>query len=366
VLNFLNGLAGRCQVKLLAFGNGPPLPVPGVSTVSVGRGVFTLASENLRRPDVRLPLQVRLYLDARMRRAVAREAHVFKPHVLHATLSRMAPYLICGPWHRHLDLVDPASLNMDSRAQAMEWPQKLPFAAEARLARHYEARASAFADSVSLVSEVDRLQAGLEQAVVIPIGVDESTFFFKTPVHRNNQLVFFGNLGYFHNVQAASFVVHEVMPRLRTRVGDASLRIVGARPAASVMRLNGVNGAHVEGPVPRMVDELHRAAVALLPVFSGSGMQNKILEAFSAGTPVVTTSRTIRAIPSARPGVHCLIGDTAEELAEACARLLSDEALRLEIAHAARRLTEKRYAVGAQAECLLSLYRPAGEGGGRA
>jgi polysaccharide biosynthesis protein PslH len=325
--------------------------------VNLGRGVVTLAAENLRHPDLRLPLQVRLYLDARMRRAVAREARVFKPDVVHATLSRMAPYLVRGPWHRHLDLVDPASLNMRSRAQAMDWPQSLPFSAEARLARSYEARVATLADTVSLVSEVDRLAAGLEQAVVIPIGVDEATFFFKAPARRGNRLVFFGNLGYFHNVEPAIYAVREVMPRLRARVPDACVRVVGARPAPAIMRLNGVNGAAVQGPVARMVDELHRAAVALLPVFSGSGMQNKILEAFSAGTPVVTTSRTIRSIAAARPGVHCLVGDTAEELADACARLLADEALRLEMAHAARRLTEERYAIAAQAECLLSLYR---------
>ncbi len=357
VLNFVSGLAERCAVKLLAFGSGPPIPVPGVRTVTIGRGALTSAGENLRNPDPRLPLQVRLYLDARMRQAVRREAHAFQPHVLHATLSRMAPYLIRGPWHRHLDLVDPASLNMRSRARAMDWPQRVPFAAEARLAQAYETRAAASADTVSLVSEVDRVEAGLEHAAVIPIGVDESTFFFKAPARRDQRLVFFGNLGYFHNVEPAAYAVREVMPRLRARVPEACLRVVGARPAAAIMRLNGVNGAEVEGPIARMVDELHRSAVALLPVFSGSGMQNKILEAFSAGTPVVTTSRTIRPIASARPGVHCLVGDTAEELADACARLLADEALRLQLAHEARRLTEERYGIGAQAECLLSLYR---------
>jgi glycosyltransferase involved in cell wall biosynthesis len=291
-----------------------------------------------------------------MRRAVLREARSFQPDVLHATLSRMAPYLIRGPWHRHLDLVDPASLNMESRASATPWPQHLPFSLEASMARGYEARAAARADTVSLVSEVDRVAAGLDRAVVIPIGVDESAFFFETPERREPRLVFFGNLGYFHNIEPAMYAVREVMPRVRLHLPEASLRLVGARPAVAITRLDAVNGTKVVGPVARMVEELHRAAVALLPVLSGSGMQNKILEAFSAGTPVVTTSRAIRPIAAARPGRHCLVGERPEELAEACVRLLEDEPLRLRIAHEARALAERSYGIRAQADCLLALY----------
>jgi polysaccharide biosynthesis protein PslH len=359
VLNFLTGLAEHCTVRLLSFGSGPRLPVDGVSVVNVTRGLVPAALENARRPNPLLPAQVRLYLDARMRRAVAEQVQRFHPHVIHATLSRMAPYLPpCGPWHRHLDLVDPASVNMRSRARAMSGLARLPFAAEAQLAAIFERRAAANADSVSLVSEIDRARApGLEGAAVIPIGVDETSFPFREPLRRDPIAIFFGNLGYFHNIEPARRAAHEVMPRLRRRVPEAWLRIVGARPSPAITSLDELDGVTVVGPVPRMAEQLHQAAVALLPIISGSGMQNKILEAFSAGTPVVTTAAGIRPVAGAQPGRHCLVGATAAELADACAALLSDPELRLAIAGEARRLAVERYGIKGQAEALLALYR---------
>ncbi|MHB1570260.1 MAG: glycosyltransferase family 4 protein [Solirubrobacteraceae bacterium] len=358
VLNFVRGLSELCRVRLLTFGEGPPLPVEGVSTVTVARSPAATVSENLRTRDPRLPLQVRLYLDAAMRRAVAAEMQRFRPHVVHATLSRMAPYLpAAGPVHRHLDLVDPASVNMRSRARSMSGPARLPFALEARLAASYEARAAARADTVSLVSEVDRgLVPQLGRAAVIPIGVEESSFPFRAPIDRPPTLIFFGNLGYFHNLEPARFAACEVLPRLRRDLPDASLALVGARPAPAVVRLGEREGVTVVGPVNRMVEHLHRAAVALLPIFSGSGMQNKILEAFSAGTPVVTTPAAIAPVAGARPGEHCLVAQTPAEMADACRRLVQDSELAGRLAGEARALVQERYGIEGQARALLDLY----------
>ena len=248
-------------------------------------------------------------------------------------------------------------MNMESRAQAMHGPGRIPFATEAQLAASYEARAAAMADSVSLVSEVDRTRArALQRAAVILIGVDQSAFPFAEPSERDPVLVFFGNLGYFHNLEPVRRAAREVLPRLRARLRRASLRIVGARPTPAVARLEQVPGAQLVGPVERIVDELHRAAVALLPIVSGSGMQNKLLEAFSAGTPVVTTRAAIRPIPAAQPGRHCLVGETADELADACAALMTDRDLRVRIAREARELADRHYGVEGQADALLELY----------
>lgn len=358
VLNFLRGLASRATVRLIAFGGGPPVPIEGLTGVSVTAARATALAENLRADDPRLPLQVRLHLDARMRRVVARELAQFRPHVVHATLSRMAPYLPPqGPWHRHLDLIDPASLNMGSRARATPWPARLPFALEARLAADYEARAAALADSCSLVSEVDRVRApGLQRAAVIPIGVDGHAFPYADPAVRDPILVFFGNLGYFHNAAPAQRAAREVLPRLRAMGVPASLRIAGARPCGAILRLDEAAATTVVGPVERMVDELHRAAVALLPILSGSGMQNKLLEAFSAGTPVVTTPRAIAPIPGLQAGRDCLVGESPQELALACASLLRDPARRVEIARRAHALVRERCGIDGQAQALMTLY----------
>ena len=106
-----------------------------------------------------------------------------------------------------------------------------------------------------------------------------------------------------------------------------------------------------------MVDELHGAAIAVLPMFSGSGMKNKVLEAFCAGTPVVTNAAGIDGVAGARPGVHHVQAEGADALAAECVRLLRDPGRRSALAREAVALVEREYGWARSADALLELYR---------
>ena len=358
MLCLVEGLARHAEVTLVAFGSGPPLPFAGVRVECVGRSAVGTLAANLSAPSPRVPLQVRLYRDRRMAQLVRRELERFQPHVVHATLARMAPYLPGpGGGHRHLDLVDALSANMETRARASPPPVRAVFRAEAFLMRRFEAQAVARADSSSLVSAWDRAAApGLARAAVVPNGVDPREFPYRDPIERPPSLLFFGNLGYFHNAEPARFVAERVLPALRRKVPEARLRIVGARPAPGVAALDRIEGVDVVGPVESMARELHRAAVAVVPMFSGTGIKNKVLEAFSAGTPVVTNRLGIQGVEGAEPGRHYLGGESGEELAAACAELLASTGRRQALAAEACRLVERRFTWDRQAEALLELY----------
>ena len=358
VIELLRALADRADVRLLTFGDGPPLPFDGVHVTSVRRGVATAAAGNAVSLDPLLPGQVRLYLDARMRRRVAAEVERWSPDVVHATLVRMAPYLPAeGPWHRHVDLVDALSANMARRAQASRPAERVAFAAEAKLLERYESKVAATADTTTLVADADRhAHPGLERCAVVANGVDLEGNRFEAPRDRPPVLLFFGNLGYFPNLEPARFVAQEVLPRVLEQVPDAELRLVGARPAAAVRALDALDRVTVVGPVERMADSIHDAAVAVLPMFTGTGMKNKIVEAMACGTPVVTNATGIEGIEGSIAGVDHLRGETAGELAEACVRLLADPAERLRLAEAGRALVEQNYSWAARAAQLIELY----------
>ena len=344
---------------MLSFGSEPPGPIEGVSERSVARGLVPSIVANLTMPDPLLPMQVRLYLDGRMRAAVRDEVASHRPDVVHVTLARLAPYMSGLPpdVHVHVDFVDALSLNMSTRAHGSRFPASAAFALEARLMARYEGRVAARADSACVVSERDRLASpGLASARVIPNGVDVEELAFTSPAERAPVALFFGNLGYFHNIEPARQAALEVLPRLRRLRSDVSLRIAGARPAAAVMQLAGSDGVEVAPDVPSMLAELHRAAVAILPSKSGSGMKNKVLEAFAAGTPVVTNPAGIDGVVGAERGVHYLEADGPDGLAEACAALLESAGERVRIATAARALVEESYSWDSRAEALLELY----------
>ena len=206
------------------------------------------------------------------------------------------------------------------------------------------------------MSEADREVRGLERAAVIPNGVDRDLFPFRDPAERPPVLLFFGNLGYFHNVEPARFVAEEVLPRVRAEVPEARLRLAGARPAAAVRRLERLDGVELAADVPSMAAELHGAAVAVLPMFSGSGMKNKVLEAFCAGTPVVTNRAGIEGVAGATPARGHLAAEGAGPLAEACVRLLREPAERRRLSEAAVALVEERFTWERQVDALMALY----------
>jgi polysaccharide biosynthesis protein PslH len=352
-------LARRAEVRLACFATDDAEPLGDVPVATVERGPIGTAAANLGALDPRLPLQTRLYLDRGMQRLVAGEVASFRPDVLHVTLARMGPYArgATSGTHVHLDFVDALSLNMSSRADASRPPLRQALAAEAGLMRRYEDRLAGAADSCSVVAERDRTASpGLHRAAVVPNGVDTASFPFEDPAGRPDRLLFFGNLGYFHNVWPARALALEVLPLVRRRRPSAEVRIAGARPAAGVKELAEVEGVELRVDVPDMAAELHASAIAVLPMASGSGMKNKVLEAFATGTPVVTNAAGIAGIDGAVDGEHYLSGDTPGELADACVSLLEDPGERRRLAERGAQLVHDGFSWDSRAAQLLDLY----------
>jgi glycosyltransferase involved in cell wall biosynthesis len=353
-----SGLSRHGDVTLLSFGDGPAPPDSNLEIRSIKPSFGGRITGNLVKPNPALPLQARLFAHSGMRRAVSEEL-AKGPDVVHLSLARMGTYLPppAPGLHRHLDLVDSLSINMRTRADASHGPSRTIFGAEARLMARYEARLAAQADSVSLVSAADRVAPGLAGAAVIPNGIDtDGVSYAEREAGRAPVLAFFGNLGYFHNAEPARFVAEEVLPLVVKSVPGASLRLAGARPSAEVRRLEELAGVEIHPDVPDMGAELSEATVALLPMFTGSGLKNKVLEAFASGLPVVANRMGMDGVEGAEAGTHYLAAETAKEFAAAASALLQDPERRRLVARAARDLVLERYSWERQVESLLELY----------
>jgi glycosyltransferase involved in cell wall biosynthesis len=75
---------------------------------------------------------------------------------------------------------------------------------------------------------------------------------------------------------------------------------------------------------------------------AGSGTRLKILEAWAAGLPVVSTSLGAEGLP-ALDGENLLLADTGPAIAAALTRVLESPALRQQLGHAGRLLLEKEF-----------------------
>jgi glycosyltransferase involved in cell wall biosynthesis len=190
---------------------------------------------------------------------------------------------------------------------------------EARRMARYEVEMSRRFDETWVVSPVDREVLngrGSANVVEVALGVDDSLFEIPRATTEPPSVVFVGNLGVPHNVDAAGFAARVVWPLVRAKVPRARLRLVGADPAASVRALGGLDGVEVTGALHDLATVWSGASALLAPLRFSSGAQTKIVEAMAAGVPVVTT-------PAAAAALHlgdgeCLrIGETPADLAAA-------------------------------------------------
>jgi glycosyltransferase involved in cell wall biosynthesis len=159
---------------------------------------------------------------------------------------------------------------------------------------------------------------------------------------REDAIVFSGNLEYHPNISAVRFFRREVWPQLRHRWPAVVWRLVGKNPEAVRQWTSGDSRIEVRGPVPDAVTELGRARVAVVPILAGSGTRLKILEAWGAALPVVSTRLGAEGLP-VQEGRHLLLADTALAFAGAVSRLLECADLREELGQAGRRLLEKEF-----------------------
>jgi polysaccharide biosynthesis protein PslH len=159
---------------------------------------------------------------------------------------------------------------------------------------------------------------------------------------KGDSIVFSGNMEYHPNRSAVRFFRREVWPLLRARRPELVWRLVGKNPEAVRAFTRGDSHIEVTGEVQDAVRELAKSKVAVVPLLAGSGTRLKILEAWAAGTPVVSTIIGAEGLP-VRDGQHLLLANGASELAGAVERLLACSDLRDGLAVAGRLLLEKEF-----------------------
>ena len=170
--------------------------------------------------------------------------------------------------------------------------------------------------------------------LLVPNGVD--TRFFATLPRRPQpgSIVFTGAMRHAPNTEGALWFVERVLPLLRRELPEVSLAIVGADPPEEVQALAD-EWVNVTGRVDDVRPWLAEASVAIVPLHAGGGTRLKILDAFAAGVPVVSTTLGAEGL-AVTDGAQLLLADTPEAFAMAVMRVLRDSALAERLADAGR------------------------------
>ena len=154
-------------------------------------------------------------------------------------------------------------------------------------------------------------------------GIATSRYKFQVNGREPYTMLFLGSFRHTPNQEALDWFTRQVFPSVLQRCPQARLVIVGSDPPPR-HSLPDLNGAiELRGFVEDVREPLARYSVFVCPILSGSGMRVKLLEAFSAGIPVVSTRLGAEGLTS-KDGEICALADSPDTFATKIVELFAD------------------------------------------
>lgn len=308
-------------------------------------------------------LQIGYWDSLKARRAYRRFEQEVKPDVIYSQMVRTMPLVSRSLVPKVMDFQDALSMNMERRMDTAHGLWRYILHYEFKMLRSSEYNAFKIFDALTIISEADseaipcRKNSSMQ---IIPNGVD---FDFFHPIQREQRydVVFCGNMRYEPNVRAARYLVGKVMPLVWKELPGATLLLSGATPKRKVSQLADER-VTVSGSVDDIRESYASARVFAAPMLTGSGLQNKLLEAMAMQLPCVTTS-IANASLSAKEGSEVLVGDSPQAFADHLIALLRDEAKRQALAQAGYAFVHSHYSWETSGRQLEQVLRSVAEAG---
>ncbi|BCT91857.1 hypothetical protein LYSHEL_08810 [Lysobacter helvus] len=201
--------------------------------------------------------------------------------------------------------------------------------------------------------DVAGLEPGVSAMSVVPYAYDR----FEAPVSVGDRrdLVFVAGFGHPPNVDAAHWLVSEIMPRVWARRPDLRLALVGSNPTDDVRALAG-DRVEVTGYVSdeALQARYRNARVAVVPLRFGAGVKSKVVEALQLGLPLVTTTVGAQGLDGV--DAACSVVDAPDAMADAILALLDDDALWLARARAGVAFAAARFSREAMRRSLAAAF----------
>ncbi len=303
-------------------------------------------------------LQVSLIDSPGMRRAVSASIESFNPDVVHFNVIRTAGLMSIVPERLPIvfDMDETRSRYYKQLASSGRDPARriLGKLEHGRLVRaENEAIGRSRLVYVSSPTELvgaDRKVRLSRSRIDLPTPVSAPNIADRDPI-----ILFVGRMSYFPNREGLMWFVERVFPALSSRFPNCRLVVAGEAPGTDVSRLAS-DKIDVLGFVDDLQPLYESARMAIVPVFTGTGAQMKLLQALAAGTPAVTTS-----LAAAGVGVsdrrEILVGDSAGEWVSRCSELLSDGKLADQLAASGVDWARREFDDASIAAAILADYR---------
>jgi hypothetical protein len=226
-------------------------------------------------------------------------------------------------------------------------------AAASRRMRITEKVAALSADAVITHSPVEMalLREDVPQAAIYQVPWSVPARPSGVPVAERSGVAFIGGYGHAPNVDAAWWLVREVMPLVWRVHPSIGCLLVGTDMPPAIRGLAGP-GVRVAGAVGDLAaDVFRRVRLTVAPLRFGAGIKGKVLDSFAAGVPCAMSEIAAEGL-DLPPVLRSLTAADAATLAAIMLRLHDDEIANEEAARAGLALIERDFSDDATVAAL--------------
>ncbi len=293
------------------------------------------------------PFQIGYFFQKKYKKIIHRKIEELQPDVIYCQLIRVAEYV--KDIHnipKTIDYMDAFSKGMLRRAKIEKGIRKYLLKLEGERLRIYENRIFDYFDHHTIISEQDRYYIGHtnnHSIKVVENGIDASFFENLEQPEKQYDIVFVGNLNYAPNISCCEFLIDKLYPELVKVKPDFKILLAGANPHDSIRsKVSSNTNIELSGWVEDIRFSYLSGKVFVAPLFIGTGLQNKLLEAMALGVPCVTTPLANNAL-GAQEGTEVLIAKTLQEFTDSVFLLLNDSGLYDNIGASARHFVKEHF-----------------------
>ncbi|MFC2061716.1 glycosyltransferase family 4 protein [Elusimicrobiota bacterium] len=174
-----------------------------------------------------------------------------------------------------------------------------------------------------------------------PTGTDCEYYAYKARNSAGKGIIYVGHYIHYPNVDSVHFFLEDIFPLIEEKYPEMKFYIVGSGGREKFKDLEN-SKVEITGTIPDIRDYLYMEGIFAAPIRIGIGIRGKILEAMSAGMPVVSSALGAEGI-GANNEEQLLIADTPAEFSGQIQRLIEDKALRDKLTGNAEKFVRRIY-----------------------
>lgn len=245
--------------------------------IQLGLGIFS-----------KKPLQVHYFYNRKGQKTLDSLVKEWKIDLIYCQLIRMSEYVNRYPQYKVLDYMDAFSLGLERRIKTAPLLQKPILQLEKNRVEAYQISQANKFNKLFIIAENDRKSIKTDKTIeLLRNGVDFN-YFKPSTISKKFDIVFVGNMQYHPNVLAAQFLVSKILPICKSKGLNLQILIAGANPTKEIKQLAS-NNVTISGWMDDIREAYWMSKIFVAPLFTGSGLQNKVLEAMASRIPVITT-----------------------------------------------------------------------------